>query len=320
MSANLPPMERGEASVLRSVEPHANRPTVYDAFSDSAAAGHGKDNNESSRPTLWRLVRKVMLEQQSQSPGNDMLKKMREAKLAQKLDDAFQHDVFHEETIIEEEGEDDGDHEQDRRYSGTAGDGVASDVEQVPVDPSTPLLHRDKVRRLTVRKRKQERICCSWAAITSFFLGFVAHCWLLVFAALLAGLALLMYYHGGNPSLDALPGDQSLCWWFNFVARQIVTLEMARVLKFLILDCLVLGVGTNARIVGPFTTLLSLRAQGWPFVLFVRGILDLLLIQGDNEFQNHWLSFTGWTIYSLKENSGLYIIAGYDNFVTCACL
>lgn len=341
MTTNLSPLEHGEASVLRSVEQKGkngggSKRSIYDALNDSR---HGDSERAASvrktKPSFARLVRKVMTEQQAMEEGGnrstfptesttsssshrghtrsgsnakvyDMLTKMKQAKSEPKLDDVFQNNAFHDNfsssedsQIAERENEDDDDDRHD-----PAG-GATVDVEQVPVD-STPLLPQEEFRRL--KQRKQGRGICSPASIKSFLYGILEHTWLLVFAALLAGLALVLYYVMGNPKLDALPGDAKLPWWCNFFARQIVTLELARLLKYLILDCFILGGALPVRFIGPFVTLLSLQAKGWPFILCVWGILDCVFIQGDNALQNHWLYFTGWKIYSMEANSGLYVL------------
>ena len=121
--------------------------------------------------------------------------------------------------------------------------------------------------------------------------------------------------------LDALPGQASLAWWGNFWARQIVTFEMARTLKFLLLDCIILGTWTGAAtVLGPLVTLLCLQAKGWPFIVAVWGFLDCILIQGDNAFQNHWLHWTGWQIYSMQAQSGLHIIASQEYLRVLLCM
>lgn len=97
---------------------------------------------------------------------------------------------------------------------------------------------------------------------------------------------------------------------------------MARVIKFVLLDCIILAGGISVKIIGPFVTLLALQAKDWPFILSVWGILDACLLHGDDIFQNHWLYFTGWRIYSMSASSGLYIISSepYLRLLLCMIL
>ena len=62
------------------------------------------------------------------------------------------------------------------------------------------------------------------------------------------------------------------------------------------------------KFLGPLITILAIQSKGWPFVVASWGVWDMLLLHGDNEFQQHWLYFTGIRIYSTA-NSGSYILA-----------
>jgi hypothetical protein len=55
-------------------------------------------------------------------------------------------------------------------------------------------------------------------------------------------------------------------------------------------------------------TIFCLQSKGWPFVVGCWGLLAMILLHGNNAFQQHWLYFTGIRIYSLA-NSGSYILA-----------
>lgn len=86
---------------------------------------------------------------------------------------------------------------------------------------------------------------------------------------------------------------------------------MARIIQFIVIDSLVLNFKVISKLVGPWVTIFCLQSKGWPFVLGVWGLLDLILLQGDDPFQQHWLYFTGIPIYSTA-NSGSYILASEE--------
>ena len=200
-------------------------------------------------------------------------------------------------------------------------DANVADIEQAPAADTTPLLmtrSHSAVRRFQKSRQAASLLC--FRDIRAFLIGLLAHCWMVVFSALLALAALVLYYPLGNPKIDAL-GNAGLSWYCNFFARQIVLFEAARVLKYLLLDCLILGSTAthSVKFVGPFFTLLALQAKGWPFIVAVWGILDCCLLQGNNAFQNHWLYGTGWLIYSMKADSGLKLLASEQYLRLLVC-
>jgi hypothetical protein len=93
-------------------------------------------------------------------------------------------------------------------------------------------------------------------------------------------LAWILYYGLGNPEFDFLPAR--LSWCLNFLGRQIITLELARISMWIFLDMMVLGNHRLARFWGPVVTMTALQARGWPFVVTAWAIWDLLLLHGDN--------------------------------------
>lgn len=154
----------------------------------------------------------------------NLLSEMKDQESGKSLDDVFQQGVFYPGNIEFTS-------KPHETQQGETGGGVvdelarSDDVEQ-PLD-TTPLLHNDAnaVRRL--KELKQGKSVFDAASIKAFFWGLLSHCWLLVFSAVLAGLAIILYYRWSNPSLDALPGNATLAWWCNFFARQIVLFEVS---------------------------------------------------------------------------------------------
>jgi hypothetical protein len=120
----------------------------------------------------------------------------------------------------------------------------------------------------------------------------------------LAGI--FLYYPLGNPRFDFLPGEATLSWWCDFLGRQTLTMELARLTSWIVME-LVVATRCGAKLLGSHLTFFCLQGTGWPSVIAYWGIWDLLLLHGDNRFQTHWLYWTGWRIYSVA-NSGRYIL------------
>ncbi|KAG7359816.1 mechanosensitive ion channel [Nitzschia inconspicua] len=120
--------------------------------------------------------------------------------------------------------------------------------------------------------------------------------------------AWILFYYCGNPlPPEFLPGSATLSWWFNFTGRQLVIFELARVSQFFMIDLVVLHTRAVSRALGPWVTIFCLQSKGWPFIVGSWGVWALLLLQGNSNFDYHWLYFTGIRIYSAG-NSGSYII------------
>ena len=84
-------------------------------------------------------------------------------------------------------------------------------------------------------------------------------------------------------------------------------LELARLSQTIIIDGLVLSNRSVNKALGPWLTIFCAQSKGWPFISVAWGIWDLILLQGDSKFDQHWLNFSGLQIYS-DANSGAYIL------------
>ena len=144
---------------------------------------------------------------------------------------------------------------------------------------------------------------------------------LLLLAIPLFVTAWILFYYVSNPDLDFLPGHATVSWWLNFIGRQLLLLELSRIIQFIVMDCVLLSSRYIAKILGPWITIFCLQAKGWPMVVGCWGILSMVLLHGDNDFQQHWLHFTGLEIYSAG-NSGSYILASetYLRLLVCMVL
>ena len=135
--------------------------------------------------------------------------------------------------------------------------------------------------------------------VNSFFVKIAVPCF---------AIAWFLYYYLGNPDFDFMPNQTRISWWFNFIGRQVITLELARFSQWLVLDCFLLGTRLSARWLGPLVTMTALQSRGWPFIMVAWATWDLVLLHGDNDFQTHWLYWTNLDIYSIA-NSGSYILS-----------
>ena len=123
-------------------------------------------------------------------------------------------------------------------------------------------------------------------------------------------LAAILFYGLENPQWTFLPGHASVAWWLNFLGRQVVLLEVSRVMQWCCIDKLVLGTRLAVQCLGPLLTLCCIQARGWPFCLAVWGFLALLVIDGTSEFERHWFYFlTPVSMYSEGGDTGSYILS-----------
>ena len=120
--------------------------------------------------------------------------------------------------------------------------------------------------------------------------------------------SIILFYFLGNPSFYFLPGEATLAWWLNFFGRQCVTLELARFIQFIVIDCIMLRTRSAVPFLGPFLTLCCIQSRGWPFIVSTWGVLDLFLLHGNDKFQLHWFYFTKID-YFMHLKSGNYILA-----------
>jgi hypothetical protein len=166
-------------------------------------------------------------------------------------------------------------------------------------------------------KKSMQQVCWwlhPWHVI-QLLLQTMQHSWAVLVGLPAAIVAWVLYYYIDNPELDFLPGQASLSWWINFSSRQICTLDLARLTQYLYIDQLSLKSSFTVTVFGPYFTLLSIQARGWPFVLTMWGVWNLVLLHGDNPFQTHWLYQTGFEIYTVA-NSGSYILHS-ETYLRC---
>jgi hypothetical protein len=79
-------------------------------------------------------------------------------------------------------------------------------------------------------------------------------------------IAFVLFYHMGNPTLDMFD-KATASWWFIFVARQCLMLQLAIAIEYFVIDGLALRSRLAVNIFGPFLTLFIIDAKGWPFIV-----------------------------------------------------
>ena len=114
-----------------------------------------------------------------------------------------------------------------------------------------------------------------------------------------------------NPTLYFLPGETPLAVWLLFVCRQTVTLGLARLTVYILIDGLMLGTHLAVQTLGPLITLAAATGKGWPAITAIWGLWNLVLIHGDTPFQLNWFYWTGMVLFNqnfggLLVNSVLY--------------
>jgi hypothetical protein len=143
--------------------------------------------------------------------------------------------------------------------------------------------HKKAATRKRRRKRKKkclkmlEKACClsphSWmrkvlhpAVIAKAIIDFILRSWFSRIGVPALIMAFVLFYHMGNPTLDVI--DQATAsWWFVFIARQCLMLQLAIAIEYLIIDGLLLRSRLAVNLFGPFLTLFIIDAKGWPFIV-----------------------------------------------------
>jgi hypothetical protein len=154
---------------------------------------------------------------------------------------------------------------------------------------------------------------CRIAALPLVLRRAVKHSWIIWIGIPALIISWILFYLLGNPEWDFLPGQVTLSWWLNFLGRQMVTLDAARLVQYLLLDLGILPPLSSRRnrwhFLGPGLRQFCRQAHGWPVVATFWALLDMIFLHGDDKFVQQWLYWTGLRIYSLEAaSSGSYIL------------
>jgi hypothetical protein len=87
------------------------------------------------------------------------------------------------------------------------------------------------------------------------------------------------------------PTLTSNSWWFLFAARQLTTLALAVASEFIVIDIICLHFRWINFFRSPLLTLLFVQSRGWPFLVTSWAIYDLVMLQGDSPFVDHWMFY-----------------------------
>ncbi|GAX25540.1 hypothetical protein FisN_28Hh008 [Fistulifera solaris] len=202
---------------------------------------------------------------------------------------------------------------------------VTEEYPLLPISTSSPRSSRAWYSSRFSRKlyRKSHRRLIKYCQCTLFTIQFLWHAVITAyfcFAAIpLFILAWIFFYHLGNPHFEFLPGNTTMSWWLNFTGRQLLTLEMARMAQFFIIDGLTLRSKLVIQLTGPLVTLLAIQSRGWPFLLSAWSLIDLFMLHGDTKFPRNWFYWTGLEIYSSKV-TGIYILNSDLYFRSLMCM
>uniref|UniRef100_A0A7S4I0R0 Mechanosensitive ion channel MscS domain-containing protein n=1 Tax=Odontella aurita TaxID=265563 RepID=A0A7S4I0R0_9STRA len=109
--------------------------------------------------------------------------------------------------------------------------------------------------------------------------------------------ASILFYVVGNPIAGCIDAkDKSNCasfsWWVIFLGiRQVITFGLAKGIEILFVEIIALRTKLFVRILGPYVTLVTVQARGWPFIIFFWAVLDLSMLYGGTEFSDHWMFY-----------------------------
>jgi len=123
----------------------------------------------------------------------------------------------------------------------------------------------------------------------------------------LLAIAAFFFYTLGNPSLDFLPSDATLSYWCLFLLRNCITLMLAYVTEYLVVDVFITKSPLALELVGPLPSLYIMNSKGWPFITTSWAVWNKLLIcekLHKTLFEENWLFFTGIDMFTAENNSG----------------
>ena len=91
-----------------------------------------------------------------------------------------------------------------------------------------------------------------------------------------------------NPDSSIAGGGASNSWWCLFIIRLGITLTLARVTEFLLIDFIVLETSLAVCCLGRLLTLMLIQAKGWPILSIYWGIWNFAMVYGKRNFAKHW--------------------------------
>jgi hypothetical protein len=121
--------------------------------------------------------------------------------------------------------------------------------------------------------------------------------------------AFILFYFAGNPGTFK---GASYSWWCLFAIRLGITLTLARVTEFLLIDYIALETSLTVRFIGRMLTLMLIQAKGWPILCVFWGIWNFAMVHGEDRFAKHWFFWLSGTlsIFGEEENPSSGITSG----------
>jgi hypothetical protein len=117
------------------------------------------------------------------------------------------------------------------------------------------------------------------------------------------GIAAVLFYLAGNPQGAY---NSSISWWFIYVVRLSITLLLAQLSQFLLIDFICLETRLAVMAVGRMLTLMAVQAKGWPLICVLWVSWNLAILYGAR--QSHWLSMQDFfKIFNEKNNGGDFL-------------
>jgi hypothetical protein len=105
-------------------------------------------------------------------------------------------------------------------------------------------------------------------------------------------LAFILFYIAGNPGNFR---GASYSWWCLFAIRLGITLTLARITEFILIDYIALETSLSVRFIGRLLTLMLIQAKGWPILCVYWGIWNFSILHGSDPFAKHWFYWCSGT-------------------------
>jgi len=147
-----------------------------------------------------------------------------------------------------------------------------------------------------------------------------AYCVYLSIPLFLLAWMLSTYCH--NPTLHFLPQmQQSVSWWLHLFGRQLLTLDAARALEWIVVDCLAQRTPAIRTAMGPLAALLTISSKGWPFLVSVWAFVDLCILHGDHPFVIKWIfEWTDLASYTASDDGGVGLLNTHEYLRLLYCM
>jgi hypothetical protein len=167
------------------------------------------------------------------------------------------------------------------------------------------------LNKIKKKMRKWNRNCWSPAKIGQFIVSVLWSSFFLWVGIPCLVAALIIHSPAiGNPSVSFLP-EASVAWFLLFVTRQSLTLDIARICQWLVVDLFFSDARNGAvKLSGLHVTFFAIQSKEWPFILSAWAMLDLVLLFGNNNLiRVHWMKGLP---YFDQTTSGAWILGSAD--------